>query len=99
MSRSLGGTSLTRRSPMRISPDVISSRPAIIRSSVDLPQPEGPTSTVKEPSAISMSTPCSTGVSPKLFLTDWIVTLAMDEPLRRGRPAPAKYRQGHSLPP
>ena len=48
-----------------------------MRSRVDLPQPEGPTSTVNEPSAMSMSTPCSTAVSPKLFLTDWIVTLAI----------------------
>ena len=48
-----------------------------MRSRVDLPQPEGPTSTVNEPSAMSMSTPCRTAVSPKFFLTDWIVTLAM----------------------
>ena len=56
---------------------MISSSPAIMRSSVDLPQPDGPTSTVNEPSAMSMSTPCRTAVSPKFFLTDWIVTLAM----------------------
>ena len=30
-----------------------SSRPAIIRSNVDLPQPDGPTKTVKEPSSDS----------------------------------------------
>ena len=48
-----------------------------MRSSVDLPQPDGPTSTVNEPSAMSMSTPCSTAVSPKFFLTAWIVTLAI----------------------
>ena len=35
---------------MRISPSLISSRPAIIRSVVDLPQPEGPTSTISSPS-------------------------------------------------
>ncbi len=77
MSRSFGGRSLTRFAPIRISPAVISSRPAIIRSRVDLPQPDGPTSTVNEPSAMSMSTPCRIAVSPKFFLTDWIVTLAM----------------------
>ena len=33
-------------------PSVISSSPAIIRSSVDLPQPDGPTSTMNSPSAI-----------------------------------------------
>ena len=62
---------------MRISPLLICSSPAIMRSSVDLPQPDGPTSTVNEPSGMSMSTPCSTAVSPKFFLTAWIVTLAM----------------------
>ena len=99
MSRSFGGTSLTRRVPMRISPELISSSPAIILSSVDLPQPDGPTRTVNEPSAMSMSTPWSTVVSPKLFFTDWIVTLAMRECRKRGEPAPAKYRQGRSTPP
>ena len=38
---------------MRMSPALISSSPAIMRSSVDLPQPEGPTSTISSPSAIS----------------------------------------------
>src|SRR3546814_16522500 len=42
---------------MRISPAVISSSPATMRSSVDLPQPDGPTSTTSSPSAISRSTP------------------------------------------
>src|SRR3982750_1047226 len=91
MSRSFGGTSLTLRSPMRISPPLISSRPAIMRSRVDLPQPEGPTRTVKDPSAMSMSTPCSTAVSPKLFRTDWIVTLAMGDGGGGHPPATAKY--------
>ena len=42
MSRSRGGTSLTTSPPIQISPSVISSRPAIMRSVVDLPQPDGP---------------------------------------------------------
>src|SRR6185437_7736099 len=41
---------------MRISPSVTSSRPAAIRRSVDLPQPEGPTKTTNSPSAMSKST-------------------------------------------
>src|SRR5215510_334944 len=45
MSRSLGGTSFTSRPPMKISPPEASSRPAIMRSVVLLPQPDGPTST------------------------------------------------------
>ena len=48
-----------------------------MRSRVDLPQPDGPTSTVNEPSAMSMSTPCRTAVSPKFLRTDLIVTLAI----------------------
>src|SRR5215468_5728850 len=47
-----GDTSLTTRSPNRISPAVISSRPATIRSAVVLPQPDGPTSTTNSPSSI-----------------------------------------------
>ena len=47
------GTWFTTRSPMRTVPSEISSRPATMRSAVDLPQPEGPTSTMNSPSAIS----------------------------------------------
>ena len=50
MSRSAGSMSLTTRSPIRISPEVMVSMPAIMRSSVDLPQPDGPTRTQKCPS-------------------------------------------------
>src|SRR5690606_11945379 len=64
MSRSRACTSLTTRSPIRMRPEVISSSPAIMRSSVDLPQPDGPTSTQNSPSAISTSTPCTTSVAP-----------------------------------
>ena len=57
MSRSFGGRLLTTRSPMLISPEVMFSSPAIIRSKVDLPQPDGPTSTTNSPSRIETSTP------------------------------------------
>ena len=56
MSRSFGGTSFTIVPPMEIVPLVISSRPAIIRSVVDFPHPEGPTSTTNSLSAMSMFT-------------------------------------------
>ena len=55
MSRSLGATSLTTLSPIIIVPSVMSSRPAIILRTVDLPHPEGPTSTRNSPSSISRS--------------------------------------------
>ena len=45
--------SLTTSPPIRSSPSVMSSSPAIIRSAVDLPQPEGPTRITNSPSSIS----------------------------------------------
>ena len=63
MSRLAGSTSLTTRPPMAISPPLISSSPATIRSRVDLPQPDGPTMTMNSRSAISASTPWITGVT------------------------------------
>ena len=57
MLRSLGSTSFTTRPPIAISPSVMVSSPAIMRSSVDLPQPEGPTITMNSPSAMATSTP------------------------------------------
>src|SRR2546423_6478383 len=53
MSRSLGAIWLTTVSPIRSSPSVMSSSPAIIRRAVDLPQPEGPTRITNSPSATS----------------------------------------------
>src|SRR5579859_1840693 len=74
MSRSLGWTLLTTRSPIEIVPEVMFSRPASIRSKVDLPQPEGPTSTTKAPSSIGIVTPCSTSKPPNDFRTSRICT-------------------------
>ena len=53
MSRSFGALSFTTSSPIRSSPSVMSSSPAIIRSAVDLPQPDGPTRITNSPSLIS----------------------------------------------
>src|SRR5580692_3755530 len=74
MSRSLGWTLLTTRSPIEIVPEVMFSRPASIRSKVDLPQPEGPTRTTKAPSSIGIETPCSTSKPPNDFRTSRICT-------------------------
>src|SRR6478672_2355699 len=54
---------------MRILPPVVSSRPAIRRRSVDLPQPDGPTKTTKAPSSTVRLTFEMTLVVPKLFST------------------------------
>src|ERR1700722_2108891 len=80
MSRSFGGTLLTTRSPMRISPPVMFSSPAIMRSKVDLPQPDGPTRTTNSPSPIAMSTPWMTCTAPNALRTSRIATDAMNAP-------------------
>ncbi len=64
MLRSFGSIRLTTRPPISTVPSETSSSPAIILSVVDLPQPEGPTSTTNSPSAMSRSMPCSTSVLP-----------------------------------
>src|SRR4028119_36604 len=69
MSRSFGSRALTMRPPSQISPSVTSSRPAIMRMVVVLPQPDGPRSTRNSWSAISrlkLSTPTK---APKRFET------------------------------
>ena len=53
MSRSLGAALFTTLPPIRSSPSVMSSRPAIMFSVVDLPQPDGPTRMTNSPSAMS----------------------------------------------
>ena len=77
MSRSFGGTLLTTRLPMLISPAVMFSSPAIIRSSVDLPHPDGPTSTTNSPSSIATLTPWRTSTAPNAFLTSRMATGAI----------------------
>ena len=77
MSRSLDSTSLTTRPSMAMLPALMSSSPASMRSSVDLPQPEGPTRTMNSPSAMSREMPCSTFVVPKSFLTSRNATEAI----------------------
>src|SRR6188768_3654078 len=88
MSRSLGGTSLTTRSPMRSVPALISSRPAIIRRLVVLPQPDGPTRTMNSPSPISRLRSFTAWKSPYIFWTFSNVTVAMAQP-----PRPAILRE------
>ena len=69
ISRWLGGVRLTRLPSIATSPEVASSRPAMMRRSVDLPQPEGPTKTQNSPSATERSTPLITSVAPKDLVT------------------------------
>ena len=53
MPRFAGGSSFTRVPSIIRSPPLMSSRPAIMRISVDLPQPLGPTNTTNSPSSMS----------------------------------------------
>jgi hypothetical protein len=78
MSRSFGGTSFTTRSPILIVPELSSSSPAIMRSRVDFPQPDGPTNTTNSWSAMSRLKRSTTLTPPSYTLTTSVrVTLAM----------------------
>src|SRR5262249_35882313 len=77
MSRSLGGTSLTFSVPMKMSPPEASSSPAIMRSVVLLPQPDGPTSTRNSLSGISRLTFRTASTSSYFFETLRSATSAM----------------------
>src|ERR1700755_2248100 len=62
------------------------SRPASMRSRVDLPQPEGPTSTTNSPSSIGIVTPCRTSKLPNDFRTSRILTDDINSlPVERSR--------------
>src|SRR5271165_5114005 len=77
MSRSFGGTSFTRTSPIMMSPEVASSRPATIRRAVVFPQPDGPTRTMNSLSLMSRLR-LSTALTslPKTFSIDLNATPA-----------------------
>src|SRR5215831_2273163 len=77
MSRSFGGRSLTTRSPIVISPAVISSRPATILRVVDLPHPEGPTRTMNSLSRIWRFTSLTACTSSYFLFRSFIITCAM----------------------
>ena len=57
------GRAIVREPSISMSPDVALSRPQISRSSVDLPQPDGPTNTTNSPSATARSMPWITRVA------------------------------------
>ena len=65
MSRSLAGTWLTMRPSIETVPDEIDSSPAIMRSVVVLPQPDGPNSTMNSPCAMSSDTLSAAGAYPR----------------------------------
>src|SRR4030081_3163264 len=79
-SRSLGGRALTTRSPIAMVPPLTSSSPAIIRSVVDLPQPDGPTSTANAPSGIVRLTSRTAWTAPYRLWMLLSTTAAMEIP-------------------
>src|SRR3978361_799598 len=80
MSRSFGAMSLTTRPPISIVPALGLSSPATILSRVDLPQPDGPTSTVNSPLSISRSIPFSTARLANRFDRPRMLNAAMIPP-------------------
>ncbi len=91
MPRFDGGTSLTSSPSMWSSPPVISSSPAIMRSSVDLPQPDGPTKTTNSPVLMSRSMPWSTSTGAVGLATSCVsCRSAMFPPFVTVRPACAE---------
>src|ERR1700728_377110 len=80
MSRSFGATALTSLPSIRISPSLTLSRPATIASSVDLPQPEGPTRAMNSPVLASRSMPFSTSTEPKRLRSLDMVSVAIAGP-------------------
>src|ERR1700740_2752945 len=88
MSRSFGASEVTSRSPMLTVPAVGSSSPAMMLSSVDLPQPDGPTRIRNSPASMSMSIPLRISTFPKVLRTLAIVSAPISSSLHRaGRQA------------
>src|SRR5262245_41638380 len=84
MSRSIGGRSFTTRLPMRISPEEISSSPAIMRKVVVFPQPDGPTNTMNSLSRAWRLTSLTAWTWPSYhLLTPASTTSATALPLHR----------------
>ncbi|MNI84118.1 hypothetical protein D3C73_1409900 [compost metagenome] len=80
MRRLAGGSCVTSRSPMRMVPDVGVSSPAIMRKVVDLPQPDGPSSTVKLPAGTVKLTPWMAAALPYCLVR---LSRTMDDMLSR----------------
>src|SRR6478735_4608539 len=76
MPRSLGSSQVTFLPLMKICPSLMSSRPAMQLSKVDLPQPDEPSSTRNSPSSISRLRSFSTLTAPKFSDRSLMETLA-----------------------
>src|ERR1700739_4758292 len=88
--RSRGARRVTTRPPIRTSPLVGSSSPAIIRRSVVFPEPEGPRKTMNSPSRVRRSTSLTAPGCPclKTLVRCLVSTIAMARPRMLSRLLP-----------
>src|SRR5437660_6229906 len=91
MLRAYGGSRSTRRSPKRISPASTAAKPAISRSSVVLPQPDGPSSVNSSPSAISSEMRSTAVVLAKRLVTSLSAIFIMSRGDPRRSPLELPY--------
>src|SRR5438132_14360036 len=92
--RSGGSAPLISTPSTRMRPELMGSSPAMILSSVDLPQPDGPTSTQNSPSSMVSDNSGMTVVWPKAFVTLSIESVAMGLAFHRaGEQAPHEGAQ------
>src|SRR5262245_41746411 len=68
MPRARGGASLTASPSMRIWPEVGISKPAMMRSNVVLPHPDGPSRTKNSPSRTAREMPSTAVTGPNRFV-------------------------------
>src|SRR5215472_10391879 len=101
MLRRSGGSAVISTPSKRICPASGSTKPAIERSVVVLPQPLGPSSDTSSPSPISMlrSSTAAAAVSPYLFVNPLILTVVIATHTSRRRGAGADVASGHFLVP
>src|SRR5712691_5293944 len=96
-----GGMSLTTWPPIRMSPEVCRSRPAMMRRNVVLPQPDGPSSTRNSPSRTVRLMPPTATTSPKFLVISLAATVAIWAPSmsRAGICKPATRPRSDRVPP
>src|SRR5690348_11048672 len=87
VARRLGGIATVEAPSIRISPPSGSSKPAMQRSAVDLPQPEGPSRQTNSPSATSSDIALTAMVAPKRRVKDCRLSVAILCSLVSGRDA------------
>src|SRR5262245_57973465 len=95
--RARGGRWLTRRPPSMTSPAVADSRPAIMRSVVVLPHPDGPSRHTTSPAPTSRSTSRTATTSPKIFVrpeSPIVDMIARGPPLGSPPPSPLDRSEG-----